>query len=54
MDDTSIFFQGYNANKALNDTNSQQTHGNGSNSTGTKEEEHDFDLSFEEDIFLDL
>ena len=38
----------------LNDTNSQKTHGNGSLSTRTKEEEDDFDLSFEDDIFLDL
>lgn len=38
----------------INDNNSQKTQGNGSISTRTKEEEDDFDLSFEDDIFLDL
>ena len=54
MDDTSIMFQGQNVNKMSNDTNSQKTQGNGSLSTRTKDEEDDFNLSFEDDIFLDL
>lgn len=52
MDDSTIIFQG--ANKKINDTNSQKTLEGGSISTRTKEEEDEFDLSFDEDIFLDL
>jgi hypothetical protein len=39
-----------------NDTNSQKTQGGGvcSNSTRTKEEEDDFNLSFDEDFLLDM
>lgn len=46
MDDTSI--QGGKGGKMLLiDNQSQMTHGNGSMSTRTKEEEDEFDLSFE-------
>ena len=54
IDDSSIIFQSSNVNKTLIDTNSQQTNGNGSNSTGTKDDEDEFDLSFDNDILLDL
>ena len=54
IDDSSIIFQGSNVNKTQIDTNSQKTQGNGSTSTRTKDEEDDFNLSFEDDILLDL
>ena len=36
------------------DANSQKTQGNCSNSSRTKDDEHEFDLSFDEDFFLDI
>lgn len=40
-------------NKIGNDDNSMRTQGVGTNSTRTKEDD-DFDLSFDEEFFLDL
>lgn len=42
------------SNVLYGDSNSQKTLGIGSNSSRTKEDEHEFDLSFDEDFFLDL
>ena len=42
-------------NNAINaDANSIKTQAQGSNSSRTKDDEHEFDLSFEEDFFFDL
>ena len=39
---------------SYHETNSQRTKGAASHSTGTKEEEDNFDLSFDEEFYLDL
>jgi hypothetical protein len=53
MEDLTVKLNEKTVNLKINDTNSQKTHGHGSNSTGTKEDD-DFDLSFDGDFFFDL
>lgn len=53
MEDLAVKLQDSDANLKINDTNSQNTQGLGTNSTRTKEDD-DFNMSFDEDFFFDL